>query len=66
MFIGDYYFNPYKVENSQLQKAFIIMHESVHLVGNKTDDDFGGSKKLSELLVRAFMPILEGKLGGVA
>ena len=66
MFIGDYYFNPTKTDNSALQRAFIIMHESVHLVGNKTDDDFGGSKKLSELLVETFMPILKNKLGGVA
>lgn len=66
MFIGDYYFNPAKTDNSALQRAFIIMHESVHLVGNKTDDDFGGSKKLSELLVGTFMPILKNKLGGVA
>jgi len=66
MFIGDYFFKPYKVENLQNQRAFIIMHEAVHLVGNKTDDDFGGSRKLSELLVDTFMPVLRKNLGGVA
>jgi hypothetical protein len=66
MFIGDYFFSPFKSENIQLQRAFIIMHESVHLVGNKTDNDFGGSRNLSKLLVETFMPILKNKLGGVA
>lgn len=65
MFLGDYYFNPTN-ENPDQQKAFMIMHESVHLVANKTDADFGGSKKLSELLVRKIFPVNTGKLGGVA
>lgn len=65
MFLGDYYFNPDR-ENQDQQRAFMIMHESVHLVANKTDADFGGSKKLSELLVRKIFPVNLGKLGGVA
>lgn len=65
MFIGDYYFNPPN-ENMSQQRAFIIMHESVHLVGNKTDVDFDGSKNLSKLLVEKIFPINTGKLGGVA
>lgn len=65
MFIGDYYFNPSN-ENMAQQRAFMIMHESVHLVADKTDADFGGSKKLSQLLVEKIFPINTGKLGGVA
>lgn len=65
MFIGDYYFNPTN-ENMAQQRAFMIMHESVHLVADKTDADFGGSKKLSQLLVEKIFPVNTGKLGGVA
>lgn len=66
MFIGDYFFNPPKPQNIAQQRSFIITHESVHLVSGKTDEDFGGSKKLSLLLVEAFFPVLKGNLGGVA
>lgn len=65
MFIGDYYFNPIN-ENVAQQRAFMLMHESVHLIANKTDQDFGGSKNLSKLLVSKIFPVNSGKLGGVA
>lgn len=66
MFIGDYYFHPVKTNYLEFQRAFIIMHESVHLIGNKGDAVFGGSKNLSLLLVESFMPVLKNNLGGVA
>lgn len=70
MFIGHFYF-----ETTIPQvRAFMIMHEAVHLVGKKHDTDFGksggsraeGSRALSKLLVDTFFPVLKafkGKLG---
>lgn len=67
MFLGHYYFNPKNDSVSTIyQKAFIIMHESVHLVGKLGDKDFGGSGNLSELLVKTFFPAGTNRLGGVA
>lgn len=65
MFIGDYYFDPPEMENLAFQRAFIIMHEVVHLIGKKVDAQFGGSKRLSEKLINKCFPVLKGKLGGV-
>lgn len=65
MFLGDYYFNPSN-ENMEQQRAFMIMHESVHLIADKTDADFDGSKNLSKILVQKIFPVNAGKLGGVA
>lgn len=70
MFIGQFYFDTTIAQ----VRAFIIMHEAVHLVENKSDTDFGqpggtraeGSKTLSKMLVDAFFPILvtyKGNLG---
>ncbi len=65
MFLGDYYFNPSN-ENMEQQRAFMIMHESVHLIADKTDADFDGSKNLSKILVQKIFPVNAGQLGGVA
>jgi len=54
------------MENFAQQRAFIIMHEAVHLVGKKSDIDFKTSKNLSKILVDACFKVLKGKLGGVA
>lgn len=63
MFIGHFYFDTTIAQ----VRAFMIMHEAVHLVENKQDTDFGqtggtraeGSRALSEMLVDAFFPILK-------
>lgn len=65
MFLGDYFFNPSN-QNIEQQRAFMIMHESVHLIADKTDADFDGSKNLSKILVQKIFPVNAGKLGGVA
>ena len=65
MFIGDYYFKPIAAGNIEMQRAFILMHESVHLVGNKEDEVFGGSPQLSELLLQTFFYGEQINFGGI-
>jgi RHS repeat-associated protein len=61
MFLGPAFFDP-GIANVRfsysLAQAFMLLHETVHLVGNKTDQDFGGSKALTRLLVDKCFPIL--------
>jgi RHS repeat-associated protein len=61
MFLGPAFFDPTLAgvsgPNSQLAQAFIVLHEAVHLVGDKRDMDFGGSKQLTKLLVDNCFPI---------
>ena len=68
MFLGPAYFDPGSFGVTgfySAAQAFIIIHESVHLIGNKYDHDFGGSKNLTRLLVNNCYPALRGKLGGL-
>jgi len=69
MFLGPAFFNPglagVDAGYYGLAQAFIMMHEAVHLVGNILDSDFGGSKKLTKLLVDNCFPVHSGKLGGL-
>jgi RHS repeat-associated protein len=64
-FLGDYFFNPVNIENMEQQRGIILLHEAVHQFGGKGDSVFGGSKKLSELIIEGCAPVLKGKLGGV-
>lgn len=62
MFIGHFYFDDTSNGSAQ-RRSFIIMHESVHLIGNKRDIDFGtpqtvGSHNLSQLLIDKMFPVL--------
>jgi hypothetical protein len=61
MFLGPAFFDPTLAgvsgPNSQLAQAFIVLHEAVHLVGDRRDLDFGGSKQLTKLLVDNCFPI---------
>ena len=64
-FLGDYFFNPASVQWVAFQRAIIMLHESVHQVGQKGDAPFGSSKQLSEKIIEKCYPALKGKLGGV-
>jgi YD repeat-containing protein len=64
-FLGDYFFNPQKVDWVAFQRAIIMLHEAVHQVANKGDALFGSSKELSEKIIEKCYPVLKGKLGGV-
>lgn len=46
-------------------RAIMLIHEAVHQFGGKGDNDFGGSKALSNLIVDKCFPALKGQLGGV-
>lgn len=69
MFLGHFYFETIIPQ----VRAFIIMHEAVHLVGKKYDKDFAepgksraeGSKELSKLLVETFFPVLKAFRGNL-
>jgi len=45
-FLGDYFFNPASMDWVAFQRAIIILHESVHQVGQKGEVPFGSSKEL--------------------
>jgi len=64
-FLGDYFFNPASVQWVAFQRAIIMLHESVHQIGQKGDAPFGSSKQLSEKIIEKCYPALKGKLGGV-
>src|SRR6202521_3816261 len=63
-FLGDYFFNP-PIQNMEHQRAIMLIHEAVHQVGGKGDAPFGGSKALSDKIIKGCFPVLAGKLGGV-
>jgi RHS repeat-associated protein len=72
MFLGPAYFDPgiIKAKDFLNVQAFIILHEAVHLVGNKSDLDFGpnidvGSKTLTKTLVDKCLPAVRNQLGGL-
>ena len=61
-FLGNYFWNPTSIDNMPQQRALILLHESVHEFGHKTDQDFGmtdGSRKLSEKIAEKCFPILK-------
>ena len=64
-FLGDYFFNPAKMDWVAFQRAIIMLQESVHEVGGKGDAPFGTSRQLSEKIIEKCYPVLKGKLGGV-
>jgi len=66
IFLNDYFFNPRSdALTSTYQRALILIHESVHQFGNKTDADFGGSRFLNYLLIKKCLPSLDSMLGNL-
>jgi hypothetical protein len=64
-FLGYGFFNPGHTQWPDQQQAIILIHEAVHQIGKKGDGIFGGSRELSEKIIKGCYPILKGKLGGV-
>ncbi len=58
-FLGDYFFNPTKMDFPSQQRALILLHESVHQFGGKQDANFGGSRKLTDRLAEKCFPALK-------
>jgi RHS repeat-associated protein len=58
-FLGDYFFNPTVINSLTQQRALILLHESVHEFGGKTDADFGGSAKLTQAIAEKCFPALK-------
>jgi len=69
MFLGPAFFDPglagVNTGYYELARAFVMMHEAVHLAGTLLDSDFGGSKKLTRSLVDNCFPALAEYLGGL-
>ncbi|MEW5980483.1 MAG: RHS repeat-associated core domain-containing protein [Acidobacteriota bacterium] len=68
MFLGPAFFDPTLSgvrDFIGFARAFIVAHESAHLAGGKTDDDFGGSKALTKKLIDDCYPILRDRMGGL-
>jgi hypothetical protein len=64
IFLNDYFFNPRtNAGTATYQRALILIHESVHQFGNKSDSDFGGSRILNDLLIKKCLPSLDSMLG---
>lgn len=60
IFLNHYFFSPTKSVSLALeQRSIILIHESVHQFGNKDDNHFGGSKRLTNLITRACLPNLK-------
>jgi hypothetical protein len=62
IWLGDYFWNPASIDWVQQQRALILMHEAVHIIGKKKDTDFGitgGSRKLTEIIAEKCFPILK-------
>jgi hypothetical protein len=66
-FLGNYFWNPTSIDSMPQQRALMLLHESVHEFGGKTDDSFGGSAKLSEIIAEKCFPALKAlkKLGSL-
>jgi hypothetical protein len=64
-FLGPYFFSPTSIDWMDAQRMIIVMHESVHQFPQLLDSDFGGSKKLSHLIVEKCYPQGRGRLGGI-
>lgn len=65
-FLGNYFWNPTSIDNMPQQRALILLHESVHEFGHKSDTDFGltdGSRKLSEKIAEKCFPALKALKG---
>jgi RHS repeat-associated protein len=58
-YLGDYFFNPRVIDNMSQHPALILLHESVHEFGHLSDEDFGGSSRLSEKIAEKCFPILK-------
>jgi hypothetical protein len=65
IFLNNYFFNPTSVLTSSQQRAIILIHEAVHQFGNRSDQDFGGSGYLTEILIKRCMPTLNSQLGDI-
>lgn len=60
LFLNSYFFNPNKnVTVAIQQRAIILIHESVHQYANKNDKYFGGSQRLTKLIINACLPNLK-------
>jgi hypothetical protein len=56
-FLSEYFFSPPNA-NAVQQRALILLHESVHAIGKKSDDEFGGSRMLTKRIAGKCFPIL--------
>lgn len=57
IFLNVYFFNPsIDATMAQYQRAIILLHESVHQFGHKSDYDFGGSLLLTARIIKACLP----------
>lgn len=64
-FLGPYFFNPTSMDRVSAQRMIIVAHEAVHQFAGLGDAHFGGSKKLTRLIVDKCYPGGRGRLGGV-
>jgi hypothetical protein len=64
-FLSYHFFSPPNTAHITQQHGIIILHEAVHQIAKQSDELFGGSKALSEKIIKGCFPILKGKLGGV-
>lgn len=55
-FLNHYFFNPDGAVFPRSVRAILLMHEAVHQFGKKSDSDFGGSEKLTELIASKCYP----------
>jgi hypothetical protein len=63
VFLNNYFFNPTRaVLMAKEQRAITLIHEVVHQFGGKSDEDFGGSKRLTLILIDACLPKLKVNL----
>jgi hypothetical protein len=66
IFLNNYFFNPKTSPTTAFyQRTLILLHESVHQYGNKSDSHFGGSKRLNELLIQRCLPGFGTRLGNL-
>lgn len=64
-FLGPYFFSPTSISWIPQQRMIMVLHEAVHQFAQRTDAEFGGSKKLSHVIVEKCYPAGRGRLGGI-
>ena len=57
-FLNNYFFNPEGSHFYDQQRALILIHEAVHQFGNKGDEVYGGSGKLTQKIAEKCFPAL--------
>ncbi|MEW6736238.1 MAG: hypothetical protein AB1489_33405 [Acidobacteriota bacterium] len=59
IFLNSYFFTPTKLPLlAEQQRAITLIHESVHQFAGKSDEDFGGSDRLTALIIKGCAPNL--------